>query len=699
MPLNPLRKLGWFRMLVAAELAFGLVAAGGLWLLRAQTLQGEARMLDALARALALQADRTLGIGQVMLKNTSDELSRGLIAPSGAQTDALLRDRARALPSFRAISLFDERGRRIATSRDASMAAPREVQARDFFQAAQHTAAPQLFLSDPYVALGDDRPAVSLSVGWFDARGRFAGVLALVADPDFLTGGLSRIAGNEPVRQAILRLDAGGAVVGVVALEPGLAVPKALRSAMARARLPLNPPAVLVDHDGPRILAAGAPLAELPLVQVVWRDADRVLAGWNDLAWLVGIFVVAMFAATFGVGLRVARDQLRVDALEQRLARSRKLEALGQLAGGVAHDFNNVLAAVAGFGELARDEAPGGSRQARHLDQVLQAAERGRQQVERILAFSRGQPRRSVSFRLQPVVREVLDHLPASRHATVRVESHLNAPDLAVRGDATATYEAVMNLCTNALQAMPEGGTLSVGLDALHLSSSRQTYDTTLAPGPCLRLQVRDSGPGLSAEARAHLFEPFFTTRGRQGGTGLGLAVVHGVVADLGGGIDVDSPPGQGTTFTLLLPVTPEAPAPPPVDDAELPRGQGQTVLVVDDEPALVELAEEMLAGLGYEPRGTVSSEQALAALRDDPARFDLLLTDEVMPAMSGIALARAARELRPDLPIVLASGHGGEQFEARAAEAGVKRVLTKPLTRRMLARAVHGALHDPMRR
>ena len=330
-----------------------------------------------------------------------------------------------------------------------------------------------------------------------------------------------------------------------------------------------------------------------------------------------------------------------------------------------------------------------------HLDQVLQAAERGRQQVERILAFSRGQPRRSTSFLLQPVVQEVLDHLAASKHAAVQVQARLQAPTLAVRGDATATYEAVMNLCTNALQAMPEGGTLSVALSALQLDRTRQTDDATLPPGPYLRLRVRDTGQGMSPEVLAHLFEPFFTTKGRHGGSGIGLAVVHGVVADLGGGIEVQSAPGRGTTFTLLLPVSDTPPPPADAQAGEPPRGQGQTVLVVDDEPALVELAEEMLAELGYEPRGTTSSVQALQALQDDPTRFDLLLTDEVMPDMSGTALARAVRALRPGLPVVLASGYGGEQFESRAAEAGVQQVLAKPLTRQALAMAMQAALRD----
>lgn len=696
MALSSLRRLSWLRVLVASELTFALVVAGGLVWMRRQTLDSEARMLDALAHAMALQADRTLDIAEVTLQATGDELSRGLVAPAGPQTDAWLRERVRALPCFRAISLFDTAGRRVATSRPATAAPPTGVQARDFFQAARASTAPRLYLSEPYVALGDGRPAVSLSVGWFDAQGRFAGVVALVADPDFLAGGLGRVAGDKDVQQAIVRLQAppgAGPANPVHPVGPEVPVEERLRRAFAPPSASGTRPALMLASGRQPVLATAVPLTRLPLLQAVWRDADAVLSGWADLAWLVGSFVVAMLAVTLGVGLRLARHQLQLDALEQRLARGRQVEALGQLAGGVAHDFNNVLAAVLGFGEMARQDAAAGSRQARHLDQVLQAAERGRQQVERILAFSRGQPRRRTPFRLQPVVQEVLDHLAASRPAAVQVQAELRAPGAAVRGDATATYEAVMNLCTNALQAMPAGGRLAVSLDALHLSAPRPTDGSPLPPGEYLRLQVRDSGQGMSPEVLAHLFEPFFTTKGRHGGNGIGLAVVHGVVADLGGAIDVDSTPGRGTCFTLLLPVTDLPAAAPEPEAGELPRGQGQTVLVVDDEPALVELAEEMLAALGYDPRGTVSSVQALQALQENPAQFDLLLTDEVMPEMNGTALARAALALRPGLPVVLASGYGGEQFEARAAEAGVHTVLAKPLTQRALAIALHQAL------
>ncbi len=208
-------------------------------------------------------------------------------------------------------------------------------------------------------------------------------------------------------------------------------------------------------------------------------------------------------------------------------------------------------------------------------------------------------------------------------------------------------------------------------------------------------LSVANTGSGIAPDVMARLFEPFFTTKGPNQGTGLGLAVVHGVVADLGGAIDVQSAPGKGSCFTLYFPCAVGPPDAATDADPALQLGQGQTVLVVDDEPALAELAEELLAGLGYEAFGVASSALALERFRQDPARFDLVLTDELMPGMTGTALAAEMHALRPDLPIVLASGYGGPQLEQRAAAAQVTVLVAKPLARPELARAVARALRE----
>lgn len=688
MPWATMRRLGWFRVLVVAELLVASNVAGGLWLMRAQILDNEGRTLASLARASALQADRSLGIGITLLKTCHDELTRGLIPATGPDTDALLKERVRAQPGFRTLRLVDATGQALAGSSPPPPGPP-GAGLRRGLEAARQASGPTVVLHDGAAAPGAAEPAMLLSMGWRRPDGALAGLIALGAEADFLDGGFAQVAGDDDLRRALFRAD--GRLLSARP-EPEGTAPGAtpmLQQLPALRQVPTP-----VRQGGHNLWVVAVPLTQLPLVQVVWRDQAELLAGWTELAWLAGGILAAMLGLTLAVGLRMGRAQLRVQALEAQLARKRMLEGLGQLAGGVAHDFNNVLAAVVGYGELAQQQAAPGSRQAGHLAQVLRAAERGRQQVARVLAFSRGQPRRQRRFELQPVLQEVVDHLGLAQRPGIALSLQIAGPPRVLLGDPTALYQAVMNLCTNALQAMPAGGRLQLRLEDTHLPTATTFGEATLPAGHYLRIQVIDSGQGLSAEVRAHLFEPFFTTKGHHGGTGIGLAVVHGVVADLGGAVDVASSPGQGCCFTLLLPASDgpaEAEAAPLVP---LPLGQGQTVLVVDDEPDLVALAEEMLAELGYEPLGTTRSADALAALQAEPRRFDLLLTDAVMPGLSGTDLARAARALRPDLPVLLLSGHGGPQFDARASDAGVSAVLAKPLTRAELARAVHLALH-----
>ena len=419
-----------------------------------------------------------------------------------------------------------------------------------------------------------------------------------------------------------------------------------------------------------------------------WHHVRARGQTWRDASGKAALFSGTASDVTAEVEARAHQRQL-----ETRLERSRKLEALGTLAGGVAHDFNNILAAIIGCGELARSSATQGSALARRLDQILQAGQRGKALVERILSFSGGKPRPHAAILLQPIVDEVLQLLRASLPPHVRLDCQLRAPAAAIKGDATMIVEAVMNLCTNAVQAMPDGGTVTVGLESVSLAEPLPLFEVTLAPGRYVRLSVVDTGSGITPAVMVRLFEPFFTTKGPQKGTGLGLAVVHGVMADLGGAIDVHSTPSRGSRFELYFPSVDEALAAIPAVGEESPLGDGQTVLYVDDEPALVELAQEMLAGLGYEPFGIASSVEALARFKQEPDRFDLVITDEVMPEMMGTALAAAMHAVRPDLSIVLASGFGGPLLEERARAAGVTVQVSKPLARAELARAVAMAL------
>jgi PAS domain S-box-containing protein len=381
--------------------------------------------------------------------------------------------------------------------------------------------------------------------------------------------------------------------------------------------------------------------------------------------------------------------QAHKEQLEAQLRQSQKMEAIGTLAGGIAHDFNNILGAILGYGELAHQQSAEGSPLRRYLDNVMHAAERAQLLVERILGFSRSGLGDRAPVNVQFVVEETLELLEASLPAGIRLESRIESGNSAVIGDATYLHQVAMNLCTNAIQAMECGGVLRVILECVEVSQRRTLSRGSLAAGRYVRLTVSDTGVGIPPAAFERMFDPFFTTKGVGQGTGLGLSLVHGIVIDIGGAINVASNAGEGTTFEIWLPAAGETAMPQIAAAQPLPRGNGETVMIVDDERPLVALAEEIIAQLGYEPVGFDSSGAALEAFRAAPERFDVVLTDESMPDLIGTELAQAIRQLRRTVPIILMTGYGGAQLANCAAEIGVNEVLRKPLHRRQLAESL----------
>ena len=372
--------------------------------------------------------------------------------------------------------------------------------------------------------------------------------------------------------------------------------------------------------------------------------------------------------------------------LERQLRLAQRLEAMGTLAGGIAHDFNNILAAILGFSEMAWRDAPKGSRLQRDLESIATAGERGRALIDRILAFSRSGVGERVAVHVEKVVREALDLLSAKLPPSVTLSAELRAGRAAMLGDPTQVHQVLMNLGTNAVQAMPSGGILRVSLDAVRCEAARAATVGKVAAGDYVVLRVADSGSGIAPEILDRIFDPFFTTKEMGTGTGLGLSLVHGIVAELGGAIDLESTPGKGTAFTVHLPRTGDAVDAGESEEAALPRGEGQRVLVVDDEEPLVQLATRTLEDLGYRPVGFTSSAAALAAFCADPGRFDALIADERMPGLSGTALIREVRGVRRAIPILLMSGYVGGAVASLAREAGADDVLKKPVLARDLA-------------
>jgi signal transduction histidine kinase/CheY-like chemotaxis protein len=417
---------------------------------------------------------------------------------------------------------------------------------------------------------------------------------------------------------------------------------------------------------------------EASVLAPLWEETTRVLVRTLVLSLLGALAIAAL-----------VRQLRRVEQGEQALRKAQKMEAVGTLAGGIAHDFNNILGAILGYGEMAQKAAPDGSDLRRYVDNVMHAGARAKALVERILAFSRSGMGDRAPVNVQAIVGETLELLAASLPLSVRLERKLEAGNITVIGEATQLHQVVMNLCTNAVQAMPNGGVLTVRLERVNVPNPQKLSHGELIAGSYVRLVIQDTGTGIEAEILDRVFDPFFTTKGVGEGTGLGLSLVHGIVADVGGAINVMSVRGEGTTFTIWLPAFSAAPLAVTEDSHELPRANGAVVMVVDDEPALVGLAEEMLAELGYEPVGFASSRAALDAFYADPQRFDLVLTDEMMPEVTGTGLALQIKQLRSDIPIVVMTGYAGSGVEALARSSGVAEILRKPLRMREIAESL----------
>ena len=373
--------------------------------------------------------------------------------------------------------------------------------------------------------------------------------------------------------------------------------------------------------------------------------------------------------------------------LEGRLRQAEKMEAVGRLAGGIAHDFNNILGGILGYAEMLAENAPAGSPLKRYAENVLTGANRASGLVEQILSYSRSQRGKRVPVELGRIVVETLELVRGSLPAGIRLETDFSSSPVYVIGDPTQLHQVTMNLCTNACHAMSKGGVLRVTLDSRIIESDRTFAHTTLHAGAYARLTVQDTGSGMDEATLSRIFEPFFTTKEVGRGTGLGLALVYGIVTDSAGAIDVASTPGQGSTFSIYLPRV-EAPA--AAEDAAsgpVARGRGERVLVVDDEEALVAVTSEVLKQFGYEPVGCSDGSAALAAF--DNGNIDAVIADEVMPGISGTQLARALRRRRADLPIVLVSGYTGPMLSERALAAGVTEILKKPVQSRDIASAL----------
>ncbi len=379
--------------------------------------------------------------------------------------------------------------------------------------------------------------------------------------------------------------------------------------------------------------------------------------------------------------LLVGREISRQLLIETRLQQAQKMEAIGTLAGGIAHDFNNILASMIGYTELAMREQPQEKRE-KYLSQVLHACERAKNLVSQILAFSRKREQEKMPVDLRLILKEAMTLLRATLPSTIEIQLDVTKDDAIVMADPTQLHQILMNLCTNAAYEMREtGGILTVGLSIMAIEGAYLSLYPDLGPGAYVHLFVRDTGRGIAPDIRDKIFDPFFTTKKRGEGTGLGLAVVYGIVKSGGGMITVESETGLGATFHVYLPRTSmaatTAAAKRPV---VAPRGT-EAVLFVDDEETLVGMARSFFEPLGYKMTAVTSSLEALRMFQEQPRDFDLIVTDMTMPQISGAELARAAIKIRPDIPIILCTGYSDKINEDIARELNIREFILKPVS------------------
>jgi len=399
--------------------------------------------------------------------------------------------------------------------------------------------------------------------------------------------------------------------------------------------------------------------------------------------------------------IRLARELARRKQLENErtemlshLQQAQKMEAIGTLAGGIAHDFNNILSSVIGFTELSLMDAPNGSQLQTNLQHVFSAGQRAKRLIRQILTFSRQSNPETQPVRIILIMKEAIELLRASLPATIEISQDLDC-DAFVMADPSQMHQVVMNLCTNASHAMySEGGVLKVSLRDYDIGPENSVAYPDMLPGSYVEMLISDSGSGMSKETLNRIYDPFFTTKEKGRGTGLGLSVVHGIVKNCKGDIAVTSKIGQGTTFRVILPTIKHFDSTENEINAELPRGS-ERILFVDDEPLHADLAMKILTPLGYQVETFTDSTAALHRFFEIPDQFDLVLTDMYMPKMNGKVLSREITNIRPGIPIILCSGYSDNLAGAQPMAQQISHYLMKPFGRKELAITVRRILDE----
>jgi signal transduction histidine kinase/ActR/RegA family two-component response regulator len=435
-----------------------------------------------------------------------------------------------------------------------------------------------------------------------------------------------------------------------------------------------------------QVMETGRPVTDMELAPGTGQPGNgRIwMAGWYPMKDSTGRVT----------GISVVTEEItRQRKLEEQLRQSQKMEAIGALAGGIAHDFNNMLAAILGFTEMAIEDVRDRPHVDRSLQNVSKAAMRARELVKQILTFSRKTSHKRHPLSLTSVVEETLQLLRASIPATIGITFAATAATDTVVAAPTEIQQVLMNLVTNASFAMREkGGVIEVTLSDIDVEPGPSVLLEDTTPREYLRLLVRDTGIGMSPAVMRRMFEPFFTTREAGAGSGMGLAVVYGIVKDLGGTITVESEPGVGSIFSVLLPKAGTEELTQDTQPGEIPGGT-ERILFVDDEELLVEWAKTTLEKIGYRVTVVTDGQKALKIFSANPSAFDLVITDQAMPGMGGTQLARELLTITAGIPIILCTGHSDIVSRESAAAMGVGDFLMKPVSKVELAASIRRVL------
>ena len=389
------------------------------------------------------------------------------------------------------------------------------------------------------------------------------------------------------------------------------------------------------------------------------------------------------------------RRDLEKKQLEEQLLHTQKMEAIGTLAGGIAHDFNNILGVIVGYTELALLNIPDNDPLCGKLDQVLKASRRATDLVKQILAFSRKDKQKLMPISISPIVKEAVKMLRASLPTTIEISMEIKNSNALILSDPSQIHQIMMNLCTNAAHALPENkGLLEVSLEELDVDQDTASRQADLQTGHYQKLTVSDNGEGIKPEIMDRIFDPFFTTKGIGKGTGMGLAVIHGIVKRSQGAIIVDSKPGKGTTFQIFFPTIDAGISKELELHKDIPHGN-EKILYIDDEKQIIAFGKEILEGLGYEVVAASTAADAFEIFKADPDSFDMVITDMTMPEMTGMELAMKISILSPGIPIILCTGYNSNISAYKAHEAGIIKIIMKPFARHEMALVIREVLDN----